>query len=132
MTIRRNTLVILMLTGQLLLGGRVSAAPSQASEQATDDVIVSVSTPERDQLRLVSFIPIVFQGVVVGRLAVYDDTRTRRVTDYLELYNDFGELLALGWFDRFGIQRTAIDRGAYQGGTELEGVFIVLTDGDSI
>jgi len=132
MTIHRNTLVILMLTAQLLLGGRVSAAPSQASEQTTDNVVFSVSAPERDQLRLVSFIPIVFQGVVVGRLAAYDDTRTQRATDYLELYNDSGGLLAFGWFDKFGIQRTAIDCGAYQGGIELEGVFIVLTDGDPI
>jgi hypothetical protein len=52
--------------------------------------------------------------------------------DYLALYDSAGDLVALGWFDRFGIQRIAVDRGLLDEGDELEGVFVFFLDGDSI
>jgi hypothetical protein len=69
---------------------------------------------------------------MLGAFAVYDDARTKRPADYFEVYDSNGDLLAVGWFDRFGIQRMAVDRGLIEKGDELEGVFVSLLDGDSI
>jgi len=38
---------------------------------------------------------------------------------------------AVGWFDRFGIRRLAVDRGL-EDEDKLEGVFVLLSEGDSI
>jgi hypothetical protein len=46
--------------------------------------------------------------------------------------NTEGELLMFGWFDRFGIERVAADRGFLKGKDALEGVFVVLLNGDSV
>ena len=85
-------------------------------------------------MSLVSFDPWVVEGEVLGTLAayVYDDVTTERPADYWELYDKKGDLLAVGWFDRFGIQRTAVDRGIVEKGDELEGIFVVVLDGNSI
>jgi hypothetical protein len=55
-----------------------------------------------------------------------------RPEDYVELYDSDGELAAVGWFDRFGIQRMAIDRAFVDGGDKLQGVFVAIVDGESI
>ena len=68
----------------------------------------------------------------MGRVAIYDDPTTQRSADYLELYNNAGDLVAVGWFDRFGIERMAVDRGLLEDRDELEGVFIVLLDGEAL
>lgn len=34
----------------------------------------------------------------------------------------------LSWFDRFGIQRTAIDRVIVEGEGKVEGIFVVVSD----
>ena len=57
---------------------------------------------------------------------------TQTPTDYWELYDKQGELLAISWFDRFGIQRTAIDRGIVEQKNQLERVFVVVLDGDAM
>jgi hypothetical protein len=57
---------------------------------------------------------------------------TERQVDYWELYDKEDNLLAVGWFDKFGIQRTAVDRGIVEQGEKLEGVFVVVLDGASI
>jgi len=49
-----------------------------------------------------------------------------------ELYDNDGDLVAVGWFDRFGIQRMALDRGLVEGSEELQGVFVTVANGDSI
>lgn len=68
----------------------------------------------------------------MGGLAAYDDAVTERTADYLELYNSAGSLIAIGWFDRFGIERVAVDRALLEDAAKLEGVFIVLVEGDSV
>jgi hypothetical protein len=57
---------------------------------------------------------------------------TTRPEDYVELYERDGELVAVGWFDRFGIQRMAIDRAFVDGGDKLQGVFVAIVDGESV
>jgi hypothetical protein len=61
---------------------------------------------------------------------VYDDVTTERPADYWEIYNQDGELLAVSWFDSLGIRKTAVDRGIVEEKDKLEGVFVVVLDGD--
>jgi hypothetical protein len=49
-----------------------------------------------------------------------------------ELYGQEGDCLAISWFDKFGIQRRAIDRGIVEEEDKLEGNFVVVLDGDYI
>ena len=59
--------------------------------------------PETQELRLVGLLPLAIGGI----MTVYDDAATKRPLDYAQIYNPSGELLAIFWFDRFGILRTA-------------------------
>jgi len=63
---------------------------------------------------------------------VYDAPTTKRPADYFELYNTNGDLLAVGWFDRFDIERLAVDRGMLDDAGEVAGVFVSLLEGDSV
>jgi hypothetical protein len=78
-----------------------------------------VSVVESNQLRLISIVPVAVEGVSLGRVAVYDDSTTPRSADYLELYNNTDDLVAVSWFDRFNIERTAVDCGLLEGRNEL-------------
>ena len=85
-------------------------------------------------MTLVSSQPWVVEGEVLGTLAayVYSDVTTERPVDYWELYGKQTNLLAVSWFDRFGIQRTAVDRGVVEEEDKLEGIFVVVLDGNLI
>jgi hypothetical protein len=65
-------------------------------------------------------------------LAVYDNPTTERGADYLELYNNDGGLGLVSWFDQFGIQRVAVDRALVEQQDALQGVFVVVSDDESI
>ena len=123
---------ILEFTAVLLFLGFVAARAAEASDNAREQEIVT--GPEQHDIRLVSFDPWVIEGEVMGAVAayVYNDVTTERPADYWELYDKEGNLLAVSWFDKFGIQRTAIDRGIIEQEDKLEGVFIVVLDGHLI
>jgi hypothetical protein len=95
-------------------------------EQIVDSVAAS------HELVLAAFYQVMFEGRILGVLLAYDDHNTKRPEDYLELYDIDTNLVAVGWFDRFGIQRIAIDRGLFDGGSILQGVFVTLLDGDAL
>lgn len=125
--------IMLGLVGQLFLFGPMATEPLQVGNEAFgQEIPLPASVPEKDRFTLVSFSPVVVEDEIMGALAVYDDATTERLPDDLELYDNAGHLLAFSWFDRFGIQRTSIDRGLLEEADELEGVFVVLLDGDSI
>ena len=63
---------------------------------------------------------------------MHDDPTTERLVDYWELYDNDGDRVAISWFDRFGIERLAIDRGLVDEGDKLEGAFVVFSDGGSV
>jgi hypothetical protein len=90
------------------------------------------AVPKKDQLILVSFSAFEVGGKAVGTIVLYDDPATERAVDYLELYDQGGDLLAVAWFDRFGIERTAVDRGLLENADNPEGIFVVLLPGDFI
>jgi hypothetical protein len=78
-------------------------------------------------------VPMTVGGELLGGgLAAYDDAATSRPADYLELFNNAGSLLAVGWFDRFGIERLAVDRALIEEADYLEGVFVLILMGDPI
>ena len=124
--------LILGIVAQLIFFGTARAGHLQRQENSTEQA--SVTTPEHDEMTLVSSEPLIVEGEVLGVLAgyVYKDESTQRAVDYWELYDQAGDLLAVTWFDKFGIQRTAVDRGIVEEADKLEGVFVVLLDGESI
>ena len=105
---------------------------ARAAEPSDNEVIATA--PEQHAMSLVSFDPWVVEGEVLGEVAayVYDDVTTKRTADYWELYGSTGDLVAISWFDRFGIQRLAVDRGLIEESDKLEGTFVVFLDGDSV
>jgi hypothetical protein len=127
------TFIILALAGELFLLGYVAIRAVEAADDGSGrQVFLPASLPETDRLSLISFLPVTVERQSVGHVAVYDDSTTERPADYLELYDNTGRLLAVSWFDRFGIERVALDRGLLQETYEPEGVFVLLLEGDSI
>lgn len=119
------------LVAELMVLGWIANAKAQAAESAAKP-IPAYGQPQ-NSLQLISLSPLVADGKTVGALAVYDDPATRRSEDYLELYDSDGDLVAVGWFDRFGIQRIAVDRAFLEGREDLQGEFVtVVADGEPI
>jgi hypothetical protein len=114
----------------LFILGLVAASAAEASDNAGEQEIVT--GPEQHEMTLVSLDPWVIEGEVMGAVAtyVYDDVTTERPVDYWEIYIQDGELVAVSWFDRLGIRKTAVDRGLVEEKDKLEGVFVVVLDGD--
>ena len=109
------------------------AEPLPITASSAQENYRSVSLPEKDRLTLMSVVEITVGREILGAIAAYDDAATTRPADYLELYNDVGALLAVSWFDRFGIERLAVDRAlAEQDTNRLEGVFVLVITEDSI
>jgi hypothetical protein len=91
----------------------------------------SISLPgeaRQRALKVIQSSPLVAAGVKLGTAVLYDDPATGRAADYLELYDGQGELVVVSWFDRFGIQRIAVDRAFVAGEERLEGVFVAVVD----
>ena len=65
-------------------------------------------------------------------IAIYDDPMTRRPEDYLELRDNDGHIVAVEWFDRFGIRRLTLDRGFLRGAGKFEHIFVTLVSGESM
>ena len=125
--------IILGIVAQLLFFSDVRADELQPNGNASEMEIVKAAA--QHNMTLVSSQPWVVEGGEVwGTLAayVYDDVTTKRVADYWELYGSTGDLVAISWFDRFGIQRLAVDRRLIEESDKLEGTFVVFLDGDSV
>ena len=123
---------ILEFIAVLFFLGFITATAAEASDSVPRHEIVTA--PEPHDMSLVSFSPWVVEGEVLGTIAayVYDDVTTERPADYWELYDKNGGLLAVSWFDRSGVQRTAVDRGILEEKDKLEGILVVVLTGDSI
>jgi len=125
--------IILILLAALFFSAPLRAEPTLASYQPlAQNIFLPVWALEEHELAQMAVASLVVGDKTVGVVAVYDDPATDRPADYLELYNDTGHLLAVSWFDRLGIERVAVDRGFLEGKNELDGVFVVLLDGDSV
>lgn len=136
MTLNRRiyfaTIFFLGLTGASLFLGFLAAASVEAEEiTAPSKAAIQMGLPQ-GTLNLLALSPVVVDGRNIGTLALYDDSSTPRPEDYLELYDSDGELVAVSWFDRFGIQRVAVDRALIEGKQKLQGDFVPVVDGEPI
>ena len=125
--------ITLGIVAQLLFLGDVRADELQPNDSASEQEIVTAAAHHNKTL--VSSEPWVVEGGEIwGTLAayVYDDVTTKRPADYWELYGSTGDLVAISWFDRFGIQRLAVDQGLLDESDKLEGTFVFFLDGDSV
>lgn len=140
MKMTRVFLTTLILVGILDLPhfAVFSADVHSASMRVTENlrgqvVLLPQSAPETDRLTLVSFITIVPDAEVLAAIAVYDNPETTKPVDYIEFYDGVGNLLQASWIDKYGIRRTAIDRGLLQEeGSRLEGVLTLISEGISV
>ena len=122
--------VALVLIGQLVSFGYAAA---EGLQDADNHLWQSLPHPASEsRFILVSFSSVVVEDEIVGTVAIYDDTATQRTADYAELYDPAGQLLAIRWFDRFGIERIALDRGFLDRADEPEGVLVVVLDGEPV
>jgi hypothetical protein len=129
----KKYIVVLGIVGQLFFFEFLAAGPMQAGENAArQDMFLPISIPEQRHFSLVTVYPLIAGNQVIGALAFYDDTATTRPADYLELYDSEGNLLVVSWFDRFGIERVAVDRGFLEKADRPAGIFVVLVEGDTV
>jgi hypothetical protein len=125
--------MILEFSALLFFLGFLATRSLEAADNASEpEVLLSAPGLEQHSLTLVSSSPLVVEGQTLGEVLVYDDPSTERPVDYFEVYDNPGDLIGVGWFDQFGIERMAVDRGILDGEDALEGVFVSLLEGDSI
>ena len=137
MSFKNKILVVIIFffgfVAELIVLGWIANANAQGAEStAKPKIVLPTYGQAQSSLQLISLSPLVADGETVGALAVYDDPTTRRSEDYLELYDSDGDLVAVGWFDRFGIQRIAVDRAFLEGREDLQGEFVTVVDGEPI
>ena len=136
----RVLLTALLLVGALefslllLSSGTLHAEVIRVAENLRGEtVLLPSSAPETDRFILVSFVTIAPEGEVVAAMAAYDDPQTRWALDYLEFYDEAGNLLLASWVDSFGVRRTAMDSGLLQEEpSRLEGVLVFILEGDAV
>jgi uncharacterized protein YcfL len=111
----------------------VATADAEEAADAVGEQQLVVG-PAQHATNLTSVEPWVINGEVAGSVAfyVYKDVSTDRPVDYWEVYDKDGDLLAVGWFDRFGIQRSAVDEGILHDEGKIDGVFVMVIDGEFI
>ena len=119
--------------GGLILFGCIAVARAQAADSSPQPQFVGLAGGRPQvSLTLISLTPLIANGETVGAMAIYDDPTTKRVADYLEVFDSEGAPVIVSWFDRFGIERLVVDRALIEGGDELQGVFVAVLDGESI
>jgi hypothetical protein len=115
--------MILEFIGLLFFLGFIVTSLAVATNASEQESLPSATGLEQHSLTLAFSSALVVEGQTLGEVRVYDDPIAKRPADHFELYDNRGDLLAVGWFDKFGIERMAVDRGLLDGGGELEGVF---------
>jgi hypothetical protein len=128
---KKKTLISLGLVGQLFFSGYVAAKPLEVNP-SKEEILLSALAPEQHHRTLIAFYPLVIEDEIMGAVAVYDDVTTERPADCWELYDGEGNLLAVTWFDNFGIERMAVDQGLLEDAEGPEGVFVVFLEGESL
>jgi len=126
---------ILFILSMLLLSGiSLYAEPVRVTENLRKETVaLPSSAPDKTGFLLFSFLTLSSDTEILALVAIYDDPRTQWSVDYLELYDSSGGLLAISWLDRFGIRRTAIDRGLLEGeASRLEGVLVLMPEGEPV
>jgi hypothetical protein len=107
------------------------ATPLYSEDYLSEDASGTIKAPDPKKLDIVAMSTIA-TGNQLRAVVVYDDPTTSRPVDYIALYSPNGELLALSWFDRFGIERMAVDRGLLENTERPEGIFVAFLTGAAL
>src|SRR2546428_2065916 len=91
--LKTDCMLHIVLLKSMLHNTRSLEAADNASEP---EVLLSVTGLEQHSLTLVSSSPLVVDGQTLGEVFVYDDPTTKRPADYFELYDNPGDLIAVG------------------------------------
>lgn len=124
--------IVWVLIGALSLIGFLATSVEAADAASESKIDIAALGLPPGPLNLVALSPLIAGEQTLGTVVIYDDPATPRPADYIELYNGDGNLVAVGWFDRFGIQRVAVDRAFVDGEDRLEGVLVAVLDGNFI
>ncbi|HUK41714.1 MAG TPA: hypothetical protein VLX11_11735 [Candidatus Acidoferrales bacterium] len=125
--------VMAALMAQLLFASSVhSGLIDLDNRQAQRQFLTGPVAEQRHSLNLVSVSPLIVEDQAIGEVVVYDDPSTKRPADYFGLYDLNGELVAVGWFDQFGIQRIAVDRNLVDDTDGSQGAFVYLIGGQLV
>lgn len=131
---KTKTIVIgLSLFLQSYVVGYAGAEPIQiVSQGGGAENSAAVSPPPKERLALVFYLPLIVAGKTLGSIAAYDDGVSGRPVDYAEFYDNAGTLVAIGWFDRFGIERLAVDQALLEDTGAYQGVFVLILTGTAV
>jgi hypothetical protein len=128
----KNLVVMLSLLTAFSFSAPLQAADWTESPSEDVESFLPVWALDGHELTVVSVAPLVIGNNTVGAVTAYDDASTERPADYWEIYDTEGELVAASWFDRFGIERVAVDRGLLEAADKPEGILVVILEGDPI
>ena len=131
----RNKIYFIMISAAYFVAVLfVLVAAANAAQGVNPPLEQQIAGPGPHETNLTSVAAWVLDGEVVGVVAsyVFNDATTDRPVDYWEFYDVDGDLLAISWFDQFGIRRIAIDEGIVQEKGILAGVFVLLVNGQLV
>ena len=123
--------VAVLFLGLLLVPLGIVRLQGAESQSVRKNDFPGMDLPERP-VTVGKSIPLIVHGVALGTAVVYNGPDRAKPGDYLEFYNPKGNLVAVVWFDRFGIRRAAVDRSFLRGKNQVEGVFVPIDDGELI
>jgi hypothetical protein len=124
--------LLLSAVGELVLPGFPEITNAHEIVTVEENGRWSEIELNRTSLTLVRLVPVTSDGETVGIIAIYDNPTTPRPDDYLELRDDGGQIVAIGWVDRFGVRRLTLDRGFLEGKGKFERIFVTLVSGESM
>jgi hypothetical protein len=128
----RNVSVLILSACLLLAANAFGDQLRMVNNLRNEDVLVPVSAPNKDDMILLKYTIFTEATGTIRLIAFYDDPKTPRPVDYLEVSDGVGNLLVIGWLDRFGIARTAVDRGLLEeDGTKVHGILLLIPEGIS-
>jgi hypothetical protein len=127
----RSILVLSLLLTTLLLPGRAEDSKLRTTENwRRESVLLPPSAPDKAPMVLSDYEIAHDEEVLLGIVAIYNDKLTPREVDYIEVYDVFGDLVLIAWFDRFGIFQVAIDNGLLREDyPAVEGILVLVTGG---
>lgn len=106
-------MVIVLVIGSLMMGenARGQLFSTRKNLRQEQIMITPMAVPDRTSMTVVdTWVFLEADGAAVV-LVYYDDALTKWQIDCVELYDLEGELLVVGWIDRFGVYQVAMDRG---------------------
>jgi hypothetical protein len=122
---------ILFLSALLINNGQVIGQQFNVTENLRhENVMLPALTPDRNHMVMVQTLTFVEDELGAGVLVFYDDARTERKLDYIELYDLEGDLLVVAWIDRFGACQAAMDRGLLNvDDPSIDGILVTVAMG---